>query len=151
MYINRTNGCLQFRFDDDSFDTTVCIQVAEHVFTPLKLFEENVRVLKKGGFGIFMIPQTSNLHGTPHHYQNFTKFWCVEACRKNKVEMLKHYPLGGTWSTMASRLLYTPFQMISSPVFTYPKPREISFFTCYFLSQLFLYFCLSNYSNSFTW
>lgn len=128
-------------FDDDSFDTTVCIQVAEHVFTPLKLFEENVRVLKKGGFGIFMIPQTSNLHGTPYHFQNFTKFWCIEACREYKVEMVKHYPLGGTWSTMASRLLYTPFQMISSAVFTYPEAkRNIFFYVLFPFAILFIIF-----------
>ena len=125
--IVQMNGC-NMDFDDDSFDTTVCIQVAEHVFTPLQLFKENVRVLKKGGYGIFMVPQTSNLHGTPYHYQNFTRFWCIEACRRSNVELVKHYPLGGTWSTMASRLLYTPFQMLSKPTFTYPEAKRNTFF-----------------------
>lgn len=137
--ILQMDGC-NLDFDDESFDTTLCIQVAEHVFTPLKLFEENVRVLKKGGFGIFMIPQTGNLHGTPNHYQNFTKFWCIEVCREYNVELVKHYPLGGTWSTMASRLLYTPFQMIRNPIFTYPEANRNIFF--YILFPFAIFFIL---------
>lgn len=117
------DGCTMC-LEDDSFDTLVCIQVAEHVFEPIKLFEESVRVLKKGGYGVFMIPQTANLHSSPHHYQNFTRFWCYEVCKRNQVELVEHHALGGTWSTMASRLLYTPFQMFCVAGFTYPEAKR---------------------------
>mgnify|MGYP001158096764 CR=1 FL=1 len=121
--IEQMDGC-NMSYDDNKFDTTVCIQVAEHVFTPQQLFEENVRVLKKGGYGIFMVPQTSNLHGTPNHYQNFTRFWCIEVCRRCNVELIKCYPLGGTWSSMASRLLHTPFQILKNSLFTYTEAKR---------------------------
>ena len=137
--IKQMDGCNLF-YGDNEFDTSICIQVAEHVFTPQKLFEENVRVLKKGGFGIFMVPQTSNLHGTPFHFQNFTKFWCREICRKNNVELIEHYALGGTWSTIASRLLYTPFQMLNVSTFTYPEVKRNFFF--YLLTPIALLFIL---------
>ena len=44
--IKQMDGCNLF-YGDNEFDTSICIQVAEHVFTPQKLFEENVRVLKR--------------------------------------------------------------------------------------------------------
>ena len=140
------DGC-NLEFKNNAFDTVVCIQVLEHVFEPLKLFKESVRVLKKGGYGIFMVPQTGNLHGVPHHYQNFTKFWIIEVCKTEKVELIELIPTGGAWSTHASRLLHTVFQIFGHKSYTYiKKNRNLIFFLFSPFALIFIFismfFCL---------
>ena len=44
-------------FDDNSFDVVFCNHVLEHITDDTKAMQELFRVLKKGGFGIFQIPQ----------------------------------------------------------------------------------------------
>lgn len=117
------DGC-NLEFKNDSFDTIVCIQVLEHVFEPLKLFKESVRVLKKGGYGICMVPQTGNLHGVPNHFQNFTKFWIIEVCKIENVELIEIKSMGGAWTTHASRLLHTIFQIFGHNSYTYKKKKR---------------------------
>ncbi len=94
---------------DDSFDTVLSIQVLEHVFDPLAMVREIRRVLKPGGHAIFLIPQTSTLHGIPHHYYNFTRYWIQQTMKECDLEIVSLQPLGGFWSTLASRLFLLPF------------------------------------------
>jgi SAM-dependent methyltransferase len=44
-------------FQDNSFDVVFCNHVLEHIPNDTKAMQELFRVLKKGGFGIFQIPQ----------------------------------------------------------------------------------------------
>lgn len=44
-------------FDDNSFDVIFCNHVLEHIPDDTKAMQELYRVMKKGGFGIFQIPQ----------------------------------------------------------------------------------------------
>ena len=44
-------------FEDNSFDLIFCNHVLEHIPNDKKAMQELFRVLKKGGFGIFKIPQ----------------------------------------------------------------------------------------------
>jgi len=44
-------------FEDNSFDVIFCNHVLEHIPDDKKAIQELFRVLKKGGFGIFQIPQ----------------------------------------------------------------------------------------------
>lgn len=44
-------------FEDNSFDVIFCNHVLEHIPDDKKAMQELFRVLKKGGFGIFQIPQ----------------------------------------------------------------------------------------------
>lgn len=136
------DGC-NLDFKNNSFDTVVCVQVLEHVFEPIKLFKESVRVLKKGGYGIFMIPQTGNLHGVPFHYQNFTKFWIIEMCSSVNVDLIEIQPAGGAWSTHASRLLHTVFQIFGHKSFTYQKKKRNKIF--YFLVPFALIYIFINF------
>ena len=99
------DGC-NMQFENNQFDTVLNIQVLEHVFEPIKMINEISRVLKRGGYGIFLIPQTGVIHHTPEHYYNFTRFWIIKAMEKANFEIIKLKPLGGFWSTIASRLLY---------------------------------------------
>ena len=44
-------------FEDNSFDVIFCNHVLEHIPDDKKAMQELFRVLKKGGFGIFQVPQ----------------------------------------------------------------------------------------------
>ena len=44
-------------FEDNSFDVIFCNHVLEHIPEDTKAMQELFRVMKKGGFGIFQVPQ----------------------------------------------------------------------------------------------
>ena len=140
-------------FSNESFDTALSIQVLEHLYKPNDAVGEMARILKKGGVAIFLIPQTSNNHLVPPHYYNFTRFWIERACKENSlsIEVLK--PLGGAFSTMASRLFYFYFQAFGVKTFTVEGIRRPFLFypllplmiaTSFFLIPLFLLFSLGD-------
>jgi len=56
-------------FDDNTYDVIFCNHVLEHVIADKKAMQELYRVLKKGGMGIFQIPQDLSLKNT---YEDFT-------------------------------------------------------------------------------
>ena len=56
-------------FEDNSFDVVFCNHVLEHIEDDKKAMNELYRVLKKGGFGIFQIPQDLNREET---YEDFS-------------------------------------------------------------------------------
>lgn len=99
------DGCAM-GYADGSFDTVVNLQVLEHVMDPARMVAEIARVLKPGGHAVFLIPQTSVLHMAPDHYYNFTRYWIEEAMRRAGLELVELRPLGGVWSTAASRFVY---------------------------------------------
>jgi SAM-dependent methyltransferase len=54
----------QLPFEDNSFDIIFCNHVLEHIPDDTKAMQELLRVLKKGGMGIFQIPQDLNRETT---------------------------------------------------------------------------------------
>jgi SAM-dependent methyltransferase len=125
-------------FQDNSYDTVISVQVLEHVFEPNKMFAEFIRVLKPGGKGIIMVPQTSNIHLAPHHHYNFTRFWCEEASRIQGVNILLLKPLGGFWSSLASRLVLFFFQSFRCQGMTSKDcSRNLFFYVLFPLMSLF--------------
>lgn len=121
------DGC-HLAFPDNSFDTVVNIQVLEHTFEPIKMVEEMGRVLKPGGYGVFLIPQTSVLHHPPRHYYNFTKFWIQESIKCADMKILELKPLGGLWTTTASHLVHFFFQSMRFPGYTTQDDKRKVFF-----------------------
>lgn len=49
------------KFKPQSFDAVFALEVLEHVFEPAKVLKEVKRVLKKGGYAIFLVPTESLL------------------------------------------------------------------------------------------
>jgi len=48
-------------FESNSFDAVFALEMLEHVFDPLKVLQEARRVLKKDGYGVFLVPSDSLL------------------------------------------------------------------------------------------
>jgi len=99
------DGC-NLKYKNETFDTILNIHVLEHVFEPIKMVKEAARVLKKGGYAIFLIPSSAPLHLAPQNYYNFTKFWIEEVMARSGLKIIELKPLGGLWQTITARLFY---------------------------------------------
>ena len=121
------DGC-RLCFKDDSFDTVFNIDVLEHVFEPIKMFQEIIRVLNPGGHAIVVMPQTCGLHESPHHYYNFTRFWMVKAAERMHLEIVLLKPMGGVFSTMAFQTVYFFLQVFRVRGYTSPEYQRTPFF-----------------------
>lgn len=75
----RVGDAHDLKFKDESFDAIFCLEVLEHVHKPVKVLKEFKRVLKKGGYGIFLVPSDSFL------FRIIWWFW------------LNFYPRGWVW------------------------------------------------------
>ena len=99
------DGC-RMELADGSFDTVLAVQVLEHVFEPIRMVEEIRRVLRPGGCAVLLVPQTGTMHLAPRWYGNLSRPWIEAAVARAGLEVVEIRPLGGAWSTIASRLLY---------------------------------------------
>lgn len=83
----KSNGKMKFKvadahnlpFESNTFSAVFALEMLEHVFDPLKVLTEAKRVLKKGGYGVFLVPSDSPL---------FRFVWYL---------WLNFYPRGGIW------------------------------------------------------
>lgn len=57
----RVEDAHKLSFANDSFDAVFALEVFEHVFKPLDVFKEIKRVLKKGGYAVFLVPSDNLL------------------------------------------------------------------------------------------
>ena len=49
------------KYKNGTFSAVFAMEVLEHVHEPIKVFKEVKRILKKGGYAVFLVPSDSNL------------------------------------------------------------------------------------------
>lgn len=69
----------KLNYRSNSFSAVYAMEVLEHVHEPVKVFKEVRRILKKGGYAVFLVPSDSNL---------FQVIWFL---------WLHFYPRGWVW------------------------------------------------------
>lgn len=102
----------KLRFPASYFDAVYIMEVLEHVASPKLVLSEVKRVLKKGGYGVFLVPSDSFLfktiwflwlHFYPRgwvwnntHIQTYRKNYLTKICKQVgfKVEIDKKFNLG---------------------------------------------------------
>lgn len=57
----RVGDAHKLTFKSNTFDAVYCLEVLEHVENPVKVLQEFKRVMKKGGYGVFLVPSDSDL------------------------------------------------------------------------------------------
>lgn len=99
-------------FKSNTFDAVFCLEVLEHVKNPTKVLKEFKRVMKKGGYGVFLVPSDNDLfkiiwflwlHFYPRgwvwrdtHIQTYRNSFLPKMCSRAgfKVETEKKFLLG---------------------------------------------------------
>ena len=100
------------KFKTNTFDAVFCLEVLEHVYHPKKVLKEFKRVMKKGGYGVFLVPSDSLLfrtiwflwlHFYPRgwvwketHIQTYKNSYLPKICKEAgfKIEKDKKFILG---------------------------------------------------------
>jgi len=91
-------------FDDQSFDTVLCVQVLEHTPTPGKLIDEIARVTAPDGLVILTAPFSFRLHEEPHDYFRFSPHGLRELCTGAGLSVREITPMGSLWSLIGHKL-----------------------------------------------
>ncbi|MBI4417145.1 MAG: class I SAM-dependent methyltransferase [Ignavibacteriales bacterium] len=81
-----------FPFSDGGFDSLLCNEVLEHVFTPEAFLREAHRVLKPGGHFMLTVPFVWDEHEQPRDYGRYSSFGIaalVQRCGFEIVEQRK--------------------------------------------------------------
>lgn len=99
-------------YRDSQFDAVFCLEALEHVADPIKVLKEFKRVMKKGGYGVFLVPSDNNLFKIvwwlwlnfyprgwvwrETHIQTYRGNYLLVACKKAgfKVVLDKKFNLG---------------------------------------------------------
>lgn len=98
------------------------IQVLEDVFERFAMVQQLVEGVCPG---VLVVPQTANLHDAPGHYQNFTRCWLGETAHRLDLDIESYEPLGGLWSSTASRLVLQYAPCSGSPAIIIPRPDAV--------------------------
>lgn len=102
----------KLKFKANTFDAIFCLEALEHIYYPEKALREFKRVLKRGGYGVFLVPSENFLfkvvwflwlHFYPRgqvwketHIQTYRNNFLPKLCRKVgfRVEEEKKFNLG---------------------------------------------------------
>ncbi|MBL7036479.1 class I SAM-dependent methyltransferase [Candidatus Microgenomates bacterium] len=102
----------ELKYNDNTFDAVYIMEVLEHVKDPVKVLKNVKRMMKKNGYGVFLVPSDSNLfnvvwwlwlHFHPRgwvwrdtHIQTYRDNYLIEICKKAgfKIEVDKKFILG---------------------------------------------------------
>ncbi len=91
-------------FEDHTFDCILSTEVLEHCYDFKRYIEENMRVLKPGGYFFFTVPYLWPLHETPHDNFRYTPYSLSKAFNEfNEIEV-EIFALGGWNSSLATML-----------------------------------------------
>lgn len=99
-------------FEANSFDGVFCLEALEHVADPIKVFKEFKRVMKRQGYGVFLVPSDNNLFKIvwwlwltfyprgwvwkETHIQTYRNNYLSKVCKKAgfEIEIDKKFNLG---------------------------------------------------------
>jgi SAM-dependent methyltransferase len=91
-------------FDDGSFDTVLCNQVAEHVPDPRVFLADLARVLRVGGKLILTVPFSFRVHSAPNDFHRFTRCALERSCADLGLHVERLTPRGFFWSVVGQKL-----------------------------------------------
>jgi SAM-dependent methyltransferase len=78
-----------FPFSDASFDSAVCSQVLEHVFTPEAFLAEANRVLKPGAPFLLTLPFVWDEHEKPYDFARYSSFGIAALLERSGFEVVR--------------------------------------------------------------
>ncbi|WP_156034964.1 class I SAM-dependent methyltransferase, partial [Pseudorhizobium marinum] len=80
---------------DDSADTILCTDVLEHIFNPLRLWDEMARIARDEAILIVGVPFFYWLHEEPHDHHRYTRHALRRYATEAKFEVVEIWAVGG--------------------------------------------------------
>jgi SAM-dependent methyltransferase len=77
-----------FPFLEKEFDSIICNQVLEHVFTPDSFLKELGRILKPGGMLLLTVPFVWDEHEQPADYARYSSFGIASILERSGFEVI---------------------------------------------------------------
>lgn len=102
--------------DDDSFDSTICTGVLEHLEEPEAALRECYRILKPGGVAIYSVPFIWHLHEQPRDFYRYTKYGLQYLFNKSQFELVEIKALSGFWVTFGQLFVYNMYRLNRGPL-----------------------------------
>lgn len=99
---------LPLPFADETFDTIILSDVAEHLPNPALLWSEMARLLRDGGHVIMNVPFLYWAHEVPYDYFRYTSYALTHYAQTNGLKVVELNPLGSgieVWVDLTSKLL----------------------------------------------
>ncbi|MES1219189.1 MAG: class I SAM-dependent methyltransferase [Bacteroidota bacterium] len=90
----------QLCFEDATFNTIFSTQVLEHVADSKGVIKEAYRVLKKGGYALFTVPFSWELHEEPYDFFRFSKYGLKSLFEEQGFEIISIKANGGKWAAI---------------------------------------------------
>ena len=121
---------VSFPFENDEFDSVVCNQVLEHVFTPDQFVSEIHRVLKDQGALLLTVPFIWDEHEQPFDYARYSSFGLKSLLNRNGFDVIEQRK-----TLTDARVI---FQLINAYLYkiTVTKNRYINLITTILLMSL---------------
>jgi SAM-dependent methyltransferase len=92
-------------FGNETFDTVFSTQTLEHVADHQGMVSEAYRVLKPGGYAIFTVPFSWELHEEPYDFFRVSKYGLKYLFEKNAFEIVTIKANGGKWAAISQLFL----------------------------------------------
>jgi SAM-dependent methyltransferase len=102
----------KFPFGDESFDSVLCNQVLEHIFTPDEFLREIHRVLKPGGHLLLTVPFVWDEHEQPYDYARYSSFGLRALLEKNNFVVREHEKILNDASVLFQLLIAYLYKII---------------------------------------
>lgn len=99
------SSALNLPFKRETFDTVLCAEVLEHAFSPERVIEEIIFVLRKGGTAIVTTPFLFWIHEEPYDHFRPTKFFFQQAAGKYDAEIAYLEERGGFICVLTENVL----------------------------------------------
>jgi len=77
-------------FEDSKFDSLICFEVLEHVFTPDAFLQEISRVVKQNGTILFTVPFIWDEHEKPYDYARYSSFGLKDLFGRNNLLIVEN-------------------------------------------------------------
>lgn len=101
-------------FEDERYDSVVCLEVLEHTLRPSKIVEEIYRVLKPGGRLLLTVPFVFEIHDETYDFYRFTKQGLQHLLKRFRSVDIVHN--GGKYSVIFHFLRLNIAGMILYPI-----------------------------------
>lgn len=79
----------RFPFEENSFESSLCTEVFEHIYNPNKFLDEVYRILKPNGTLLMTVPFVWDEHGQPYDFSRYSSFGIILLLKKHGFEILE--------------------------------------------------------------